>query len=537
MAQIKRTPANQTNRRNVGTGVYLGRVISHLDPTFMGGLEITLLREQGNDLADANQVYQVRYASPFFGSTAYEFLGKNTTSPTATQDGNVRSTTSEAYNDTQKSYGMWMVPPDVGVTVLCVFVDGDPSQGFWLACVPPRFANHMVPAIGASEALDISTADDKRFNSRIAMPVAEINKKLNSLEQRSDVDSIKKPIHPIAEAFLTQGLLEDDIRGITTTSARREVPSAVFGISTPGPVDRRNNAKRSPIGKLQGPSDTPVPVSRLGGTQLVMDDGDDRYQRTAPAGELGQGNAYVDILKGKKGDPTIPYSEYFRVRTRTGHQLLMHNSEDLIYIGNARGTTWIELTSNGKIDIYAQDSISIHTETDLNIRADRDINLEAGRNINMKAVSGRTRTESAQNWEVIAGQDGKITIGKNFEQINGGSAKFTTSQGYDLRTGGANKFTASGTTDIKSGGNITQSGAVIHLNGPSAALADEATPLAPLSTHQSVATSTTAGWSENKYKTGMISSIMKRVPMHEPWKFHENIAPDALTPAKTDRET
>jgi hypothetical protein len=537
MATIKRVPANITNKRNVGTGVYLGRIISHLDPTFMGALEVTLLREQGNDLADGNQVYQVRYASPFFGSTAYEFLGKNTSNPSGAENSNTRSTTAEAYNDTQKSYGMWMVPPDVGVTVLCLFVDGDPSQGFWIACVPPRFTNHMVPAIAASESVDISAEDKKKYNSKLPLPVAEINKKLNTVEQRFDVDKIKKPVHPIADAFLTQGLLEDNIRGITSSSARREVPSSVFGISTPGPVDRRNNAKKSVIGKLQGATDAPVPVSRLGGTTLVMDDGDDRYQRKKSAGEIGQGSAYADVLKGEKGDPTIPSNEYFRVRTRTGHQLLMHNSEDLIYIGNAKGTTWIELTSNGKIDIYAEDSVSIHTQTDLNIRADRDINLEAGRNINMKAVSGRTRMEMAQNWELIAGQDGKITIAKNFDQVNGGSAKFTTSQGYDIRTGGANKFTASSTTDIKSGAAIKIEGSKIDLNGPSAALADAASALTPLTTHPAPSTSVSSGWSEKKYRSGTINSIMKRVPMHEPWLLHENFAPDRFKPKDTDRET
>jgi len=536
MAQIRRVPANVTNKRSVGTGIYLARVVSHLDPTFMGTLEVTLLRDQGNELADDNQVYQVKYASPFFGSTAYEFLGKNTTSPTGAENPNARSTTSEAFNDTQKSYGMWFVPPDVGVTVLCVFVDGDPSQGFWIACVPPRFANHMVPAIGASTELDVSSEDKKRYNSSLPLPVAEINKKLNSVEQKTDVDKIKKPVHPIAEAFLRQGLLEDDIRGITTSSSRREVPSSVFGISTPGPVDRRNNAKRSVIGKLQGPTDTPVPVSRLGGTQFVMDDGDDRYQRKKPAGELGQGDAYVDVLKGGKGDPTIPYGEYFRVRTRTGHQILLHNSEDLIYIGNSRGTTWIEMTSNGKIDIYAEDSVSIHTQTDLNIRADRDINLEAGRNINMKAVSGRTRMEMKTNWELIAGEDGKITLGGDFEQINGGAAKFTTSESYDIRTGTSNKITAGSTTDIKSGTAIKVEGSKIDLNGPSAAIADAASPLTPLTTHPAPATSTGAGW-DKKYNAGTINSIMKRVPMHEPWILHENFAPDRFAPKDTDRET
>ena len=50
-------------------------------------------------------------------------------------------------------------------------------------------------------------------------------------------------------------------------------------------------------------------------------------------------------------------------------QILLHNSEDLIYIGNGRGTAWVELTSNGKIDVYAKDSINFRTETDLNIKA------------------------------------------------------------------------------------------------------------------------------------------------------------------------
>ena len=85
------------------------------------------------------------------------------------------------------------------------------------------------------------------------------------------------------------------------------------------------------------------------------------------------------------GDPSIPQNELIRLKTRTGHQILMHNSEDLIYIGNARGTTWIELTSNGKIDIYAKDSVSVHTENDYNVTADRDINFIAGRDINFTA--------------------------------------------------------------------------------------------------------------------------------------------------------
>ena len=79
-------------------------------------------------------------------------------------------------------------------------------------------------------------------------------------------------------------------------------------------------------------------------------------------------------------------NELVRIRTRTGHQILLHNTNDLIYIGNSTGTTWLEMTSHGKIDIFAQDSISIHTEGDFNFRADRDFNLEAGRNFKITTM-------------------------------------------------------------------------------------------------------------------------------------------------------
>ena len=122
------------------------------------------------------------------------------------------------------------------------------------------------------------------------------------------------------------------------------MPSRVFVISTPGPVDTGSPLKEA--GFQSGAGSIMLPVSRLGGHQFVMDDGD---------------------VDGK--------NELFRIRTRTGHQILLHNSSDLIYIGNSKGSAWIELTSNGKIDVYAQDSISMHTEADFNFLADRDVNI------------------------------------------------------------------------------------------------------------------------------------------------------------------
>jgi hypothetical protein len=531
MSQYTRpSAANEARSGGLTDGIYVARVISHLDPSFMGSLEVSLLKDQNNAPGDDSQLHIVKYASPFFGYTPFEFMGKN--------DG--AKSTIEGFNDTQKSYGMWFVPPDVGVNVLVLFVNGDPGQGYWFACVPGRNINNMVPAIAGSLQNTLDPTDKQRYgNTKQPLPVAEINKRINGETQEIDPEKIKKVVHPIADRFLEQGLLEDDVRGTSTSSPRREVPGMVFGISTPGPVDRRTNAKKAVIGKDDSKS-APLPVSRLGGTQFVMDDGDDRYHREKSAAEGPV--KYVDLLESKnandRGEPTIPYSEYFRVRTRTGHQLLMHNSEDLIYIGNARGTTWIELTSNGKIDIYAQDSISIHTQTDLNIRADRDINMEAGRNFNLRTESGKFHAEVATDQEWLVNGNSKLTVGANLDVLIGAALKMSANTDFELATNTELKVSATGDISIGSASELKLNGTKIHLNGPTnaetAAVADF---VKPYDLRDNPATSTNAGWEVKRYQSGIVKSFMKRIPMHEPWKLHEHRSPDTLTPDKTDRDT
>lgn len=342
-------------------GPFLARVVSHLDPSYMGVLQVELLRPVGNSSADG-QTIPVKMMTPFAGATGVEYTGLDP----------------DDYNNTQKSYGMWFVPPDPGTIVIVFFIDGDQKRGYWLGCVLDEGVNFMLPGVAATEQV---------VEGGGRLPVAEYNKKVN--EKVADPTKIKKPKHPLAKVLEIQGLLKDDIRGITTSSARRETPSSVFGISTPGPVDKQSGAKQGKMGN-SGDKITTY-VSRLGGSTFVMDDGDDKFLRKKPASEGPP--EYAAAEQGETGgDVTIPHNELVRIRTRTGHQILLHNSEDLIYIGNAKGTTWIELTSNGKIDIYAKDSVSVHSQNDINFTADRDINLTAGANINMNATGNANLT-------------------------------------------------------------------------------------------------------------------------------------------------
>lgn len=341
-------------------GPYVAVVRNHLDSKYMGSLEVEVLfsSSSGNSPNVPGRLAQVRYLSPFYGVTSFQGVTDN-----------------PGFKYTQKSYGWWMVPPDVGTRVLVIFAEGNRGNGFWIGCVQDDYMNMMVPAVTPSTTYNEQDPETK-------MPVGEYNKKR---EKGTGKDPTKyiKPVNTDALDILDeQGLSYDEVRGLTTSTARRELPSTVFGVSTPGPQDRRPGAPGIRYGENFAQSNTSF--NRLGGSSIVMDDGDATLLRKKPAAEGPP--EYVNVEAGEKGgNVTIPHNEMVKIKTRTGHQILMHNSEDLIYIGNSKGTTWIELTSNGKIDIYAKDSISIHTENDLNITADRDINMEAGRNVCIKA--------------------------------------------------------------------------------------------------------------------------------------------------------
>ena len=532
-----------TNYSLPSPGPYLAKIVSHLDPYYMGTLEVQLMHESGNDTDASGQLHQVKYLSPFLGQSSIRHI----------DDGE------EDYNNTQKSYGMWMIPPDVGGIVVVLFIDGDPRKGYWIGCAQDQFMNFMMPGYAATSFATSKSTDKAR------VPVAEYNK----IKHDSSVDPTKfrKPATPFEGALDTQGLLEDDIRGITTSSARREIPSAVFGISTPGPVDKQG--KRGKIGKKESPIDQAY-VSRLGGSSFVMDDGDDKFIRKTTASDGPP--EYASVEQGETdGKKEIPHNELIRIRTRTGHQILLHNSEDLIYIGNAKGTAWIELTSDGKMDIYTEDSITMHTKTDFNVLADRDITLEAKRNFNLK-VGGEMQTEVTKDQVLIVDGKQKVHIKKdiditygakltkrivgdinvqqdaNYKNLTKGNTDFITNGStkslvkgtgdfsingttklkvggsFNLSTSGSNNFTAGGSTNIKSGGSHIESAGVIHMNGPGAATA--ASAAAPAEATKAILPPLLkVNILPNEIGESTIESILRRVPTHEPWPHHENLDP------------
>ena len=508
-----------SNKIKTFPGPYVAYVKSATDVNRMGRLAVHIPELHGtydevSKTLDAATI-AVSYCSPFAGQTPLS----------ETTEGN------REYGNTQKSYGFWMVPPDIDTKVLVMFANGDINRGYWMGCLFEEYMNHMTPGIANSDPnkyVGTSAENDKYYidNAMESAPVAEAQRKAETnLVSRGNLDPDKdsvytvRPVNPyMADTLIGQGLHNDNVRGSTSSSARRETPSQVFGISTPGPIDfegqqtppresiNRHGKIFSGGGPNPGNTIGKVAHSRLGGHQFVMDDG-------TPAKKVNK-------------SITQPITnELIRLRTRSGAQLLLHNTEGLVYITNTEGTAWIEFTRDGKIDIYAKDSVSVHTENDFNLRAERDINLEAGRNVNVKATgqnannnfvnsdadrtTGRVHIDASANIEMIAGSNINQKAGADYKlyAVNG---KIEVQTNIDFYAG----------TDF-----LANTGNEIHMNTPGKVSQGHV----PSTVVQNLTTWKNAGVNQEY-------SIMKRVPTKEPYAEHENKRKDKTIPTVTDRE-
>lgn len=388
--RIGKNPAefSQRDRATVrlDTGPYIGIIKNNLDPLRKGRLQVYVPDFGGDETQEQNWI-TVNYASPFIGST-FPVDGENT------------STSVQTVNHT---YGMWFVPPDLGNQILITFVAGDPNRGYWFACISPHASHNMVPGMAASTKWN--EPEPKRelpgdIQSQVVdksqYPTLEFNENDPAKRQPGYISNNPRPLHQVQfQRLVEQGLENDPVRGTTTSSSQREVPSSVFGISTPGQPAWDDTYRQSVIKKLKEGTATENDfrvTARQGGHVFIMDDG-----------TLGGDNQLV------------------KLRSSGGHQIVMHDSAKTMYIGNSTGSVWIELNDSGNLHIYSNSGINIRSEGNINLHSDSDININTGGNLNIKARN-QIKMESDEfhnstknntkfyttNFETLADQEAKI---------------------------------------------------------------------------------------------------------------------------------
>lgn len=443
------------------SGPYIGIVKNNTDPTRMGRLQVYIESFGGPNEDDPSLWKTVSYCTPFYGATP-----KGGSAGTGTfLDGN------------QQSYGMWFTPPDVGVQVLCIFVNDDPSNGYYIGCLPENGIIRMIPAIGSvpnTQAETQNSAQAGYLGSSPRLPVTEINNSPANPETSESATyyNEKKPVHSyVAGILFQQGLNNDNVRGSIGSSAQRESPSNCYGISTPGRaiyqsgLGDTNNAQVLDSQTLEGIK----VIGRRGGHSFVMDDG------------------------ARDGSDNL-----VRIRTSKGHQITMSDDGNCFYICHANGQAWIELGQEGTMDVFATNSINMRTQGTINLHADTDVNIFAGGKLNIKSVKG-TSIQSDADSNLACKGTLKLFAKSSLTMRSGGSLAIKSSMG-----------------SWACEGKLSLSGSKLLLNSGAGGAAD-----APAGLTKFVQPDTefnpATGWQVSP--TGL-ESICTRAPTHEPWPYH-----------------
>ena len=442
---------------NIRSVPVLAIVKDNIDPTRAGRLRVYIADfGSANDNSSTSWI-TVSYMSPFYGLTQ----------ATGPSDKDSFGT----YLQNPSSYGMWNSPPDIGTTVVCIFINGDTNYGFYIGCVPQPEALYMVPAIGASDNVVTNDSEAKSYGGATRLPVVNINTNNKSISDSVGFLDKAKPVHSYVAGILNQqGLLRDPIRGTIGSSAQRESPSRVgHGVSTPGrPIYEGGFDDQTIVDNLSSKSPEKLKViSRRAGHTFVMDDGD-----------------------------IIGRDQLIRLRTSMGHQILMSDDGQCLHIIHSNGQSWIELGKEGTIDMYATNSVNIRTQGDLNLHADNNININAAKAFNVAAESIHLSSEKESTHKV--GTDYNLYA----------AAKYTikVGAGMSMASGGEASYSSSSLTYIN--------GSKVNLNTGSASLVPAEVKPTPIVAHTDTLYDSTVGFAA---APGKLMSIVSRAPAHAPW--------------------
>jgi len=380
-------------------GIVEGIVKANVHGTHMGVISVFIPRF-GDAENNKEQWRQVKYCTPFYSRT-------NTVGP------------NDNFLDVKTTAGIITPPPDLGTKVLCFFPDGRNAAGYYFACVPDTYMMQTIPEASVNKQGEAATEFNDNINGNF--PIKKVN-------------NYKEPNRPLdvytQGQLIAAGLETDTVRGTSTSTVMRESPSEVMGIASKGRritnqgldflttyksqlTDQSTTDKKILEGLLN-------PTYRKKGHSISLDDGD---------------------IDGA--------SNQIRLRTSTGHQILLNDSEGVIYISNRAGTAWVELGSSGTMDVYAIDSINFRTK-DFNVHADGNIKFHS---------KGYSQFISDQQLQIQS--KSQTVIGSQGETGVSGTSGLHLYSGADLRA------TSSSAMYLNTGGIASIKGSLILLQGPS----------------------------------------------------------------------
>jgi hypothetical protein len=447
----------------------MGKVLDTNDPLQSGRLRVfcPALGDQADHKVE--EIPWAMYASPFGGTTMGEARGPG-------GGGSLGGTT----------HGMWSIPT-LGSYVLVTCIDGDPNIRCWFACaILPNNASTgphgrwVPPAAGSGSSAVI---DGPLTNTEKPVEPLYSNQKAAFTKIESRVSGTPTAGQGLAYEWMSRAM---DYSAAAITPQNKDNLDSLHSVP-----DKQDITLPTPGGG------TKTYTPGYAKTRFEPGSGD------AATGAVYDSSVYYWTTPGFHGFSMDDRPENCRIRLRTtsGAQILMDDTNERIYIQTAAGNNWIELDQNGNIDIYSGTRISISSASDINITSDAAIRMHAKMGIHMTSDGdirmnslGDTSITSEALLRVHATSDVRIESGAEVHVAANGTLHLSAVGNLNALSGAQTRITSASTTNIGGGGNILMTAPQIHANGPTAAAADPAGPANPKQ-----------AWLPN------------RTPEHEPW--------------------
>lgn len=336
---------NSSQRKMLGYGITLGVVIDTDDPLQQGRLQIFCPSLNDNP-KKIHHIPWAAYASPFSGVINNPSFTRGVGDGPETSDGAVH-------------YGFWAIP-EQGAHVLVCCIDGDIRRRIWVGCVPEQQETHTMP------------------HGRYSWG--------DSAKPDGPLTSNKSPIEPL---YTNQSLAFNSDRTSREWKTRGADYQATAVDEYVGQSPNQNKEKYiddlyETISKNEQ-DDWVKPILGANGYD---------WSSIKSVGAFLSSKVYSITTPGFHAFSMDDraYNSRIRFRTATGHQILLDDTNERIYISTNKGNNYIELDSSGNIDIFSNKRVSVFSEQDINLSSNKTIRMWGKEGIHMYSGENMEQT-------------------------------------------------------------------------------------------------------------------------------------------------
>jgi hypothetical protein len=143
----------------------------------------------------------------------------------------------------------------------------------------------------------------------------------------------------------------------------------------------------------------------------TVKDGKEGYQNSTITKDKLEPQTYCFVSPG--GNSVIfqdnPENSRVRIKSSSGHQIIMDDANERIYISTSRGNNYIELDTDGRIHIFSNNDIALTTEGNLDFTVGKSFSVNA-KEINLSA---------REKFNILACDDFNLKSDKNIKVLSG----------------------------------------------------------------------------------------------------------------------